>query len=220
VRLHALSKTLTLRRYLVAGLLVWVPAGITILIIKFLVDLMDQTLLLLPPAWRPEQLVGFRIPGLGLVLTIVIVLATGIVVTNFLGQRLLHLGERIVARVPLVRSVYGAAKQVMHTLFSKGGKSFRKVVLVEYPRHGIWSLGFLTGDGTPEISRHSGRPMVNVFIPTTPNPTSGFLLVVPREDARELNMTVDDGLKMIISLGVIVPEERKQALLGEQKARG
>jgi len=207
------------RRYLVAGLLVWVPVGITILIIKFLVDLMDQTLLLLPPGWRPEQLVGFRIPGLGLVLTIMVVLVTGIVATNLLGQRLLHLGERIVGRVPLVRSVYGAAKQVMHTLFSKGGKSFRKVVLVEYPRHGIWSLGFLTGEGTGEISRYTGQAMVNVFIPTTPNPTSGFLLLVPREDVKELSMSVDDGLKMIISLGVIVPEERRQALVGDQKAR-
>ena len=208
-----------MRRYLIAGLLVWVPAGITILIIKFLVDLMDQTLLLLPSAWRPEQLVGFRIPGLGLVLTVVIVFVTGVIVTNFLGQRLLHLGERIVSRVPLVRSVYGAAKQVMHTLFSNGGKSFRKVVLVEYPRHGMWSLGFLTGEGTDEISRHTGRAMVNIFIPTTPNPTSGFIYVVPREEAKVLNMSVDDGLKMIISLGVIVPEARKEVLLGEKDAR-
>jgi len=206
-----------LRRYLVAGLLVWVPVGITILIVKFLVDLMDQTLLLLPPGWRPEQLVGFHIPGLGLVLTVMVMLVTGIIATNFLGQRLLHIGERIVARVPLVRSVYGAAKQVMHTLFSKGGKSFRKVVLLEYPRQGLWTLGFLTGEGTAEISRLTGQPMVNVFIPTTPNPTSGFIFVVPRDEAKELNMSVDDGLKMIISLGVIVPEERKQALLDDVK---
>jgi len=206
-----------LRRYLVAGLLVWVPVGITILIVKFLVDLMDQTLLLLPPGWRPAQLVGFHIPGLGLVLTVMVMLVTGMIATNFLGQRLLHIGERIVARVPLVRSVYGAAKQVMHTLFSKGGKSFRKVVLVEYPRQGLWTLGFLTGEGTAEISRLTGRPMVNVFIPTTPNPTSGFIFVVPRDEAKELNMSVDDGLKMIISLGVIVPEERKQALLDDVK---
>jgi len=206
-----------LRRYLVAGLLVWVPVGITILIVKFLVDLMDQTLLLLPPGWRPEQLVGYHIPGLGLVLTVMVMLVTGMIATNFLGQRLLHIGERIVARVPLVRTVYGAAKQVMHTLFSKGGKSFRKVVLIEYPRKGLWTLGFLTGEGTAEISRLTAQPMVNVFIPTTPNPTSGFIFVVPREEAKELNMSVDDGLKMIISLGVIVPEERRQALLDDVK---
>ncbi len=207
-----------LRRYLVAGLLVWVPVGVTLLIIKFLVDLMDQSLLLLPVSWRPEVMLGFRIPGLGLVLTLLVVLATGLVATNLFGRRLLHLGERILARVPLVRSIYSAVKQVVETIFSNSGKSFRKVVLIEYPRKGIWSLGFQTGEGTREMSDRTGKKIVNVFIPTTPNPTSGFVLMVPREDAVELDMSVDDGLKMIISLGVIVPEGRKSTLV-KQHAR-
>ena len=200
-----------LRRYLAAGLLIWVPLGVTLLIIKFLVDVMDQTLLLLPEAIRPETLFGFRIPGLGIVLTAVIVLASGMVARNLFGRQVVHLGERLLNRIPLVRTIYTSAKKITETIFS-GGKSFRKVVMVEYPRKDMWSLAFLTGDGAPEVEAYTGQSMVNVFIPTTPNPTSGFFLMVPRRDVIELSMSTDEGLRMILSAGVVVPDEVKPAL--------
>ena len=198
----------TLRRYLMAGLLVWVPLGVTLLIVTFLVDLMDQTLRLLPDSIQPENILGFRIPGLGAVMTAVIVFVTGMIVTNLFGMQLFNIGERILQRIPLVRSIYASVKQVTESMFSSG-KSFRKVVLVEYPRKGMWSLAFQTGTGAEEIRDKTGRDVTNVFIPTTPNPTSGFFLMVPREDVIELDMSVDDGLKMLLSVGVVVPEPKK-----------
>lgn len=203
-----------MRRYLVAGLLVWVPVGVTILIIKFLVDLMDQTLLLLPASLQPANLLGFRIPGLGIVLTVAVVLVTGMVVTNLFGRQLMRLGERILARIPVVRSIYSSVKQLTETLFSNSGQSFRKVVLVPYPHPGSWTLGFLTGVGGGEVRERLGREVLNVFVPTTPNPTSGFFLIVPREDVVELDMSVDDGLKMLLSVGVVQPKPRKQPAAG------
>ncbi len=198
----------TLRRYLMAGLLVWVPLGVTLLIVAFLVDLMDQTLRLLPENIQPENVLGFRIPGLGAVLTAVIVFVTGMIVTNLFGMQLFNIGERILQRIPLVRSIYASVKQVTESMFSSG-KSFRKVVLVEYPRKGMWSLAFQTGTGAEEVRDKNGRDVTNVFIPTTPNPTSGFFLMVPREDVIELDMSIDDGLKMLLSVGVVVPEPKK-----------
>lgn len=207
-----------LRRYLVAGLLVWVPLGVTLLIVTFLVDLIDQTLLLLPESIQPENLLGFRIPGLGVVLTTIIVLVTGVVVTNLFGMQLYTVGERILERIPLVRSIYAAVKQVTESMFSSG-KSFRKVVLVEYPRPGMWSLAFQTGSGAEEIRSKTGRDITNVFIPTTPNPTSGFFLMVPQEDVIELDMSVDDGLKLLLSVGVVVPEHRKGKPIDQHASR-
>jgi uncharacterized membrane protein len=201
------------RRYLVAGLLVWVPLGVTLLLITVLVDTMDQTLLLLPPEWRPRALLGFHIPGLGIVATLVVVLLTGVVVANLFAKQLLEWGERLLLRVPLVGTLYASIKKLTETVFSGSGKSFRKVVLIEYPRKGIWSFAFQTGDGVPEVTRRTGRDMVSIFVPTTPNPTSGFVLVVPREDVVELSMSVDEGLQMILSIGVVVPADRQQALL-------
>lgn len=205
-----------LRRYLVAGLLIWVPLGVTLLSIKFLVDLMDQTLLLLPQGLRPEQLVGFRIPGLGILLTAVVVVGTGLIVTNLFGQQLLEWGERLLDRIPLVRTIYASVKKLTQSIFSGSGKSFRKVVLIEYPRKETWSLAFLTGDGAPEVNARMGRELVSVFVPTTPNPTSGFMLLVPRDEIIELDMPIDDGFKMIISVGVVVPEPRKERLLRQR----
>jgi uncharacterized membrane protein len=194
------------RRYLIAGLLVWVPLIVTGLIIKFLVDMLDFTILLLPPSWRPEAILGFSVPGTGVVVAIVIVFLTGIVAANIVGRKLFDLGEAIVDRIPLVRSIYSAVKQVMHSLFSNGGQSFRRVLMVEYPRKGLWTLGFQTGVGLGEVQHRTDRDVVTVFIPTTPNPTSGFVIMVPREDAIELDMSVEDGLKFVMSLGVVVPE--------------
>ncbi|MCR4300398.1 MAG: DUF502 domain-containing protein [Sulfuricaulis sp.] len=205
----------TLRRYLVAGLLIWVPLGVTLLIVKFLVDLMDRTLLLLPVSIQPETLLGFRIPGLGLVLTAIVVLATGMIATNLFGMQLFTIGERILQRIPLVRSIYASVKQVTQSMFSSG-KSFSKVVLVEYPRKGMWSLAFQTGSGADEIKSKTGQEIVNIFIPTTPNPTSGFFLMISRSDVIELDMTVDQGLKMLLSVGVVIPEYKKDVLTGQQ----
>lgn len=198
-----------LRRYLAAGLLIWVPLGVTILAIKFLVDLMDQTLLLLPSSVRPDALLGHHIPGLGIVFTAVIVIVTGIIVTNLFGRQLLYWGEQLLNRIPLVRTIYTSVKKITETIFSAGGKSFRRVVMVEYPRREIWTLAFLTGDGADEVEAHTGERMVNVFIPTTPNPTSGFVLMVPRKDVIELSMSTDEGLRMILSAGVVGPEDRQ-----------
>lgn len=194
-----------LRRYLVAGLLVWVPLGVTVLIIKFLVDLMDQTLLLLPEHARPDYLLGFRIPGLGMVLTAVVVLGTGMVMTNLFGRRLLRMGESLLDRIPVVRGIYGAVKQLTQTMFSGSGKSFRKVVLVPYPHPQAWTLAFVTGEGTREINDKTAQEIVYVFVPTTPNPTSGFFLMFPRASVIELDMSVDEGLKMLLSVGVVQP---------------
>lgn len=198
-----------MRRYLTAGLLVWVPLGVTILIINFLVGLMDQSLLLLPAAYHPDVLLGVHIPGLGVLLTFAVVFITGVIVANLFGRQLVHIGERLLARIPVVRSIYSGVKQLMETVFSNKGESFRKVVLVEYPRAGCWTVAFLTGDGQGEAQRKTGHDVVNIYVPTTPNPTSGFFLMVPRKDIVELDMSVDDGLKMILSVGVVIPPEKK-----------
>lgn len=199
-----------LRRYLIAGLLVWAPLVITVLVVKFLVDVLDGTVLLLPAELRPETLLGFRIPGLGVLLTIIILLVTGMVVANLVGRKLVSLGERILARIPLVRTIYHAVKQVMETVFSDSGKSFRSVVMIEYPRKGIWTLAFLTGQpGAEELQSRTGHQLSHIFVPTTPNPTSGFFLAIPSEDVIVLDMSVDDGLRLIMSGGVVSPKRRK-----------
>ncbi len=195
-----------MRKYLIAGLLVWLPLGVTVLVIKLLVEIMDKTLLLLPLEWRPEALLGFNLPGLGLVLSILVVFATGVVVANFLGHHLVAAWESLLSRIPLVRTIYTGVKQVAETIFSGSAQSFRKVILVEYPRRGMWCLGFQTGTGLGEVQDRTGEEVVAVFIPTTPNPTSGFVIMVPRTDVIEMEMDVDEGLKMIISMGVVVPE--------------
>ena len=204
-----------MKRYLIAGLLVWVPLGVTAMVIKFLVGFMDQTLLLLPMKYRPETLLGFNIPGLGVVLAVVVVLVTGMVVANLFGRKLVQLWENLLARIPLVRTIYNGVKQIMETVFSSQGQSFRKVLLVEYPRKGLWTLGFQAGTTRGEAQAKTGVEVLNVFIPTTPNPTSGFFIMVPKDEIIELEMNVDDGLKMIISAGVVVPPWQPKELPAE-----
>ncbi len=194
-----------LRRYFIAGLLLWIPIWITLLVIKFLVDVLDGSLTLLPKAYRPDALIGFHLPGLGVVVSLLVVLLTGLIATNFLGRWLVHLGEAILARIPLVRSIYNASKQVVESLFASNSQSFRKVLLVQYPREGMWSLAFQTGHVGDKLKNLMHEDMIAIFIPTTPNPTSGFLMMVPRKDAIELDLTIDEALKMIISLGVMQP---------------
>ncbi len=199
---------IALRRYLVAGLLVWVPLGVTLLIITWMVSLMDTTLLLLPVTWRPDHLIGFRVPGLGFVLTAVVVVGTGFGIVHLFGRHVVGLGESILARIPVVRSIYSSVKQVTETLFSNSGQSFHQVVLIKYPHPSSWTIGFLTGDSAAEARRRTGRALVNVFVPTTPNPTSGFFLMLPREEVIELDISVDEGLKMLLSLGVVQPKDK------------
>ncbi|MFU8814691.1 MAG: DUF502 domain-containing protein [Pseudomonadales bacterium] len=205
-----------LRRYLIAGLLVWVPLVVTLFIIRFVVALLDFTLLLLPPGWRPETLLGFNIPGLGFVVAVVIVLLTGLLAANIAGRKLVDFGESVVHRIPLVRSIYSAVKQVLQTLLSNGGQSFRRVLMVEYPRKGIWTIGFQTGVGVGEVQQRTAHPVITVFIPTTPNPTSGFIIMVPQEDVIALDMSVEEGLKFVMSLGVVVPVPQTGPVAGAQ----
>ena len=195
----------TLRKYLIAGLLVWLPLAATVVIIKLVIDLLDRTMLLLPPEYRPEQTLGFSVPGLGVVLSIGILLLTGMLAANLLGRRLVGLWEGILGRIPLVRTIYNAVKQISATLLDSQGKSFRKVVLVEYPRRGIWSIGFLTREAVQVQAAGNREPMAAVFVPTTPNPTSGFIIMLPADSVHELDMTVEQGVKFIISMGVIIP---------------
>ncbi len=185
-------------------MLVWVPLGVTVLVIRLLVSWLDNTLLLLPEAYRPEVLFGFSLPGLGVVLSILIVFLTGVFVANLFGRSLVALWERMLARIPLVRSVYSGAKQLAETMFSATGQSFRKVLLVEFPRKEMWTLAFLTGTDTGEAQTKTGRDVINIYVPTTPNPTGGYFVMVPREDVVELDMSVDEGLKLLMSMGAVV----------------
>ncbi len=194
-----------LRRYLMAGLLVWIPLGVTIIVVKMLIGLLDRSMLLVPQQYRPEQLFGVSIPGLGVIVAVVVVLFTGVIVANLFGRKLVALWESLLSRIPLVSSVYSAVKQIAETMFSSSGQSFRKVLLVEYPRKGMWTLAFQTGTEVGEAQCKTGRKVINIYVPTTPNPTSGFFIMVPKEDVIELDMSVDDGLRMIISMGSVVP---------------
>ena len=198
----------TVRRYFIAGLLVWIPLGITIWVLKLLVDLMDQTLLLVPENYRSDALFGVHIPGMGLILTVAILLVTGALAANFFGRKLLSLGDAAVSRIPIVRSIYGGVKQISDTLFSPEGKAFRRAVLVRYPHAGAWTVALVTGNPEHEVTEHLGSEQVSVFVPTTPNITSGFFLIVPRTETIELDMSVDEALQYIISMGVAEPPRR------------
>ena len=194
-----------LRRYIVAGILVWLPIGVTILLVRILIGLLDQTLVLIPQKYRPEEILGFAIPGLGIVLTIVLLLITGVLAANIVGRSMVGLWESLLERIPVVRSVYSAAKNFAEIVFSDSGQSFKKVLLIEYPRKGLYSLAFQTSNQLGEVQGRTGEDVLCTFVPTTPNPTSGFIIIVPRKDVIELDMNIDEALKMIISLGVVVP---------------
>ncbi len=183
----------------------WVPLVITLWVLDLIVSTMDQSLALLPSRWHPRALLGRDVPGLGMLLTILVIFLTGLLTRNFLGQRLVRLWESALARIPIVNSIYSSVKQVSDTLFSPGGKAFRKALLVQYPRAGAWTIAFQTGVPADEIARHLDGDMVSVYVPTTPNPTSGFFLMMPRADVVELHMSVDEALKYVVSMGVVGP---------------
>jgi uncharacterized membrane protein len=193
-----------LRRYLVAGVLVWLPILATVWVVSFMLRLMDLTLKVLPPAYRPEALVGFPLPGFGAVFALIVVLLTGLLVTNLIGRRLVIWGEELLNRIPVVRSVYGGVKSFAESVFSQSN-AFRKVVMIEYPRAGAWSIGFLTAEDVPEVSDKLHEPHVAVYISSALNATAGYLVIVPRREVIELDMSVDAAMRMIITCGVVVP---------------
>src|SRR5258706_1529056 len=199
---------MNVRKYLATGLLVLIPVVITLWVLKLLIDTMDQSLLLLPAGLQPESLFGHRIPGLGVILTFLIVLVTGLIARNFLGQKLLRYGEIALTRVPVVNSIYSSVKQVSDTLLSSKGQAFRKALLIQYPRAGSWTVAFQTGQPGRGVAEHLDGEHVSVYVPTTPNPTSGFFLMLPQPDAIEFDMHVESALKYIISMGVRAPESR------------
>jgi uncharacterized membrane protein len=193
------------KRYFITGLLIWAPLGITIWVLSFILGMMDQSIMVLPTEWQPRNLLGFHIPGLGALLTLLIVFLTGLLTANFIGQHLVRWWEALLHRIPVVRSIYQSVKQISDTVFSPSGQAFRQAVLVQYPRQGSWTIGFLTGTPGGEIAEHLGNDMVSLYVPTTPNPTSGFFLMVTKTDVTELEMSVEDALKYLISMGVVAP---------------
>ena len=199
-----------LRRYLVAGILVWAPLAVTYLLLKFAINIMDQTLRWVPQQYRPEELLGFNIPGLGVILTFVVLLITGVFAANFVGRAFVGGWESLLDRIPVVRAIYSAVKNFAEVVFSDSSQSFKKVLLIEYPRKGLYSLAFQTATHLGEIQGRTGEEVVTCFVPTTPNPTSGFIIIVPKKDITVLDMEVDEALRMIISLGVVVPTWSKQ----------
>jgi uncharacterized membrane protein len=198
-----------LRRYLVAGVLVWAPLAVTFILLRIAVNLMDKTLAVLPQQYQPDALLGFHIPGLGVILTFVVLFVTGMLAANFVGRYVVGGWESLMDRIPVVRSIYSAAKNFAEIVFSDSSESFKKVLLIEYPRKGLYSLAFQTSSKLGEVQARTGEDVVCCFVPTTPNPTSGIVIMVPRRDIKVLDMDVDEALKMIISLGVVVPRWRK-----------
>ncbi|HSA68891.1 MAG TPA: DUF502 domain-containing protein [Burkholderiales bacterium] len=196
-----------MKKYLITGLLIWIPLVITLWVLKLVVDVLDQSLLLLPVAWQTENWLGVHIPGLGAILTVFIVFVTGVFATNFFGAQLVELWHEILHRIPVVNSIYSSVKQISDTLFSSSGQAFRKALLVQWPQEGMWTIAFLTGAPGGGVAEHLPPDCVAVYVPTTPNPTGGYFIIVARKNVIELDMSVDQALKYIISMGVAPPQK-------------
>ena len=195
-----------LRKWLVAGLLVIVPVAITLSVLQWIIGTLDRTLLILPEAWHPDRLIGVHIPGFGVLLTFAILLAVGAAASNFMGKKFVVWGDKLVSRIPVVRSIYSSVKQVSDTLFSPSGNAFRKAVLVQWPLTGVWTVGFVTGVPGGDVSNYLVGDYVSVYVPTTPNPTGGYFVMLRKSDCVELKMSVDEALKYVISMGVVAPK--------------
>ena len=195
----------SIRRWLLAGLLVLVPLAITLAVLNWIVGTLDQTLQILPTAWHPDRLLGFHLPGFGVLLTLAIVLLMGAIASNFLGRKLGHWGNLLLHRIPIVRSIYSSVKQVSDTLFSENGNAFRQALLVQWPREGVWTIGFLTGVPGGDVVNHLPGDYLSVYVPTTPNPTGGYFVMLRKAECIELKMSVDEALTYVISMGVVVP---------------
>ena len=194
-----------MKKYLITGLLIWIPLVITLWVLKLIVDSLDQTLLLLPREFQTENWLGLHVPGMGVVMTLVIVFLTGLFTTNILGARLVRFWHDVLHRIPVVNSIYSSVKQISDTLFSSSGQAFRKALLVQWPREGMWTIAFLTGTPGGDVLNHLQGDYLSVYVPTTPNPTGGYFVIVARKDVIELDMSVDAALKYIISMGVAPP---------------
>ena len=207
-----------IKRYFITGLLIWVPLGITAWVLVLIVGTMDQSLRLLPETIHPRNMLGFDIPGAGAILTLLVIVLTGVLAANFIGQRLVIWWERLLTSIPVVNSIYNSVKQVSDTLFSSSGNAFRKALLIEYPRRGAWTIAFLTGKPGGDVLQHLDGDYVSVYVPTTPNPTSGFFLMLPKAEVIELEMSVDTALKYVISMGVVAPPPRPQVAAARRQA--
>jgi len=196
-----------MKKYFITGLLIWIPLVITIWVLKTVVDVLDQSLLLVPTALQTESWLGVHIPGLGTLLTLIIVLATGVFATNFFGAQLVELWHHVLNRIPVVNSIYSSVKQISDTLFSSSGQAFRKALLVQWPAPGMWTIAFQTGTPGGGVADHLPPDCLAVYVPTTPNPTGGYFVIVARKDVVELDMSVDQALKYIISMGVVPPQK-------------
>ena len=196
-----------MKKYFITGLLIWIPIVVTIWVLKFIFDFLDQSLLLVPTALQTESWLGVHIPGLGAILTVAVVFGTGFLATNFVGAQLLHWGHQLLNRIPVVNSIYSSVKQISDTLFSSSGQAFRKALLVQWPHEGAWTIAFLTGAPSGDVAKHVPPDCLSVYVPTTPNPTGGYFVIVKRADVVELDMSVDQALKYIISMGVVPPQK-------------
>lgn len=197
-----------MKKYFITGLLVLVPLFITAWVLSGIIGMMDNSLFLLPENWRPKAQLGLEIPGVGALLTLLIIFLTGVIATNIFGRQLILLWEALLARVPVVKSIYASVKQVSDTLFSDSGNAFRQAVLVQFPREGTWTIAFVTGKPGGDVANHLPGDFVSIYVPTTPNPTGGYFLMVPRADLIALDMSVDEALKYIISMGVVAPPDK------------
>jgi uncharacterized membrane protein len=195
-----------LRKWLLAGLLVIVPVAITVAVLRWIIDTLDRTLLILPEAWQPDRLIGVHIPGFGVLLTLGILLLVGAAASNFIGKRLVSIGDRVVSRIPVVRGIYSSVKQVSDTLFSESGNAFRTAVLVQWPRTDVWTIAFVTGTPGGDVTTYlRGDEYLSVYVPTTPNPTGGYFVMLRKSDCSELKMSVDEALTSLVSMGVVSP---------------
>ena len=197
-----------IRNYFISGLLVWIPLGLTVLLLKFFIDLADS---IIPLTYQPKSLIGIDIPGVGIIFMVIVVLLTGIFTTNFIGRKLLDLWNKFLSRIPGIRNIYNAIKQISDTVLTSS-TSFEKVLLIEYPRKDLWTIAFKTGNYRGEVEQKIGKPIINVYVPTTPNPTSGFFLMLAENEVKELNMSIDDALKLIISGGIVSPKEQEKII--------
>jgi uncharacterized membrane protein len=194
-----------IRRWLLAGLLVLVPLAVTVWLLNWIIGTLDQTLQILPETWHPDKLLGFHMPGFGVLLAFAIVLSIGAVASNFFGKKLVRWWDALLSRIPIVRSIYSSVKQVSDTLFSENGNAFRKALLVQWPREGVWTIAFQTGMPGGDVANHLTGDYMSVYVPTTPNPTGGYFVMLKRADCIELKMSVDEALTYVISMGVVVP---------------
>lgn len=201
------------RKWLLAGLLVIVPIAITVWVLEWVISTLDKTLLILPASWHPDQLIGFHIPGFGVLLALAILLVLGATASNFFGNKLVNWWHALLNRIPIVRSIYSGVKQVSDTLFSESGNAFRKAVLVQWPRENVWTIAFVTGNPGGDVANHLHGDYLSLYVPTTPNPTGGYFVMLRTSDCIELKMSVDEALKYIVSMGVVVPYTHVPSLI-------